>query len=113
MAGYQVIEAADLDEAIRGLEQHPVDIVVTALDLPPNGSSALLAAMRRRTQWQGIPVLALADSAEQVRARAGQTADFQDCQVKFDREAMLESVARLASTLASSDSVPVCVGEER
>jgi hypothetical protein len=33
--------------------------------------------------------------------------------VKFDREAMLESVARLASTLASSETVPVCVGEER
>src|ERR1017187_3921630 len=113
MAGYRVLEAANLDEAIRGLEQHPVDVVVTALDLPPSGSSALLAAMRRRTEWQGIPILALADSAEQVRARAGQTADFQDCQVKFDREAMLESVARLASTLASSEAVPVSVGEER
>ena len=46
---------------------------------------------------RGFPILALADSAEQVRARAGQAAGFQDCQVKFDREAMLESVARLAS----------------
>jgi len=26
---------------------------------------------------------------------------------------MLESVARLASTLASSEGTPVCVGEER
>ncbi len=113
MAGYRVLEAANLDEAIRGLEQHPVDIVVAALDLPPDGSSALLAAMRRRPEWQGIPVLALADSAEQVQARAGQPADFQDCQVKFDREAMLESVARLASALASAETAPVCVGEER
>jgi two-component system chemotaxis sensor kinase CheA len=113
MVGYRVLEAANLDEAIRGLEQHPVDIVVTALDLPPDGSSALLAAMRRRTEWQRIPILALADSAEQARARAGRTTDFQDCQAKFDREAMLESVARLASTLASSEAVPVCVGEER
>jgi len=39
--------------------------------------------------------------------------DFQDCQVKFDREAMLESVARLAATLASSEAAPVCAGEER
>jgi len=70
MVGYRVLEAANLDEAIRGLEQHPVDIVVTAMDLPPNGSSALLAEMRRRTEWQGIPILALADSAEQVRAQA-------------------------------------------
>ena len=68
MAGYRVLEAANLDEAIRGLEQQPVDVVVAALDLPPNGSSALLAAMRRRPEWEGIPVLALADSAEQVQA---------------------------------------------
>lgn len=113
MAGYRVLEAANLDEAIRGLEQQPVDVVVTALNLPPNGSSALLAAMRRRPEWEGIPVLALADSAEQVQARAGQPAGFQDCQAKFDREAMLESVARLASALASAEPVPLCVGEER
>jgi CheY-like chemotaxis protein len=106
MAGYHVLEAANLDEAIRSLEQHPVDIVV--LDLPPNGSSALLTAMRQRTEWHEIPILALANSAEQARAQAGQTAGFQDCQAKFDREAMLESVARLASTLAASEAVPAC-----
>jgi len=108
MAGYHVLEAANLDEAIRSLEQHPVDIVVTALDLPPNGSSALLTAMRQRTEWHEIPILALANSAEQARAQAGQTAGFQDCQAKFDREAMLESVARLASALAACEAVPAC-----
>jgi two-component system chemotaxis sensor kinase CheA len=113
MAGYRVLEAADLDEALRSLEQHPVDIVVTALDLPPDGSSALLAAMRHRTEWQGIPVLALVDSAEQVQAGTAQTAGFQDCQVKFDREAMLGSLARLAATLASSEAALACVGGER
>ncbi len=113
MAGYRVLEAANLDEVIRGLEQQAVDVVVTALDLPPKGSSALLAAMRRRPEWEGIPVLALADSAQQVQAEAGQAAGFQDCQPKFDREAMLESVARLASVLASAETAPVTAGEER
>ena len=113
MAGYRVSEAANLDEAIRGLEQQPVDVVVTALDLPSNGSPELLAAMRRRPEWQTIPVLALADSAEQVQAGARQAAGFQDCQSKFDREAMLESVARLASALVSAEAAPVTAGKER
>ena len=113
MAGYRVLEAANLDEATRWLEQEPVDVVVAALDLPPDGSSALLAAMRRRPEWKTIPVLALADSAEQVQARTSKPMDFQDCQVKFDREAMLGSVARLASALASAGAAPVAVGEER
>jgi two-component system, chemotaxis family, sensor kinase CheA len=113
MAGYQVLEASTLEEAIRGLEQQPVDVVVTALDLPPNGSSSLVAAMRHRPEWEKVPVLALAETAEQARTRAGQPRDFQDCQVKFDRKAMLESVARLAAALVSAEAPPVCVGEER
>jgi hypothetical protein len=69
--------------------------------------------MRGRPEWEGIPVLALAETAEQVRLRAGQLTGFQDCQVKFDREAMLESVARLASALNAAETAPVCAREER
>ena len=42
-------EAANLDEAIREMEQQPADVVVAAMDLPPKGSSALLAAMHAKT----------------------------------------------------------------
>jgi CheY-like chemotaxis protein len=55
MAGYVVLEAANLDEAIRRLEQQRIDIVVAALDLPPDGSAALLDALRR-PEWAKIPV---------------------------------------------------------
>lgn len=112
MEGYRVMEAANLDEAVRGLEQAPVDIVVTSLDLPPGGSGALLSAMRRRPEWERIPVLGLAESASQLRGQDSH-GGFQDCQVKFDREAMLESVARLASALASAERELAGVGEEK
>jgi CheY-like chemotaxis protein len=112
MAGYHVVEAANLSEAINGLEERPVDAVVAALDLPPTGTSALLAAIRLRPEWKAIPILTLADSAEQVLARAGQSTGFQDCQVKFDREAMLASLARLAAALASGAREPVLAGRE-
>ena len=83
------------------LEQQPVDVVLAALDLPPGGCSALLAAMRHRPEWEKIPVLALADSAEQVQAAAARTAGFEDCLAKFDRALVLESVAKLVSPPAS------------
>ena len=86
---------------------------MAALDLPPDGSSALLAAMRRRPEWAGIPVLALAESAEQVQARAGQPTDFQDCQVKFDREADARIVGAAGLGAGSAETTPVCVGERR
>ncbi len=110
MAGYRVVEAANLDDAIRALEHEQVDIVVAALDLPPSGSSALLTTMRRRMEWEAIPILALADSTEQIQSRK---VEFQNCQMKFDREAMLESVARLASALASAEAPVASMGEER
>ena len=90
-----------------------MDVVVAALDLPPNGGSALLAAMRGRPEWEQIPVLALADSAGEAQSSAARKEGFHDCQTKFDREAMLESVARLAAAPASAAMEPVCAGEER
>lgn len=68
MEGYQVVEAANLDEAIRRLEQNVVDVVVTALDLPPYTSADVRDVLRRRPEWRGIPILLLADSAEQAAA---------------------------------------------
>jgi two-component system chemotaxis sensor kinase CheA len=105
MAGYRVIEASNLSEAIRQLERQSVDIVAAALDLPPTGTSALIAAMRLRPEWSSIPVLALADSAEQIGTKTGQPAGIQDYQVKFDREAMLQSLTRLASALRPSVNI--------
>ena len=99
MAGYRVVEAATLDEAIRGLEQE-VDAVMAGLDLPPNGCAELLAQMQLRPEWKCIPVLALAESAGTDRVPPG----FGACVGKFDREAMLESLAHLASALVPAGS---------
>jgi two-component system, chemotaxis family, sensor kinase CheA len=119
IAGYRVVEAADLDETMREMERQPADVVVAALDLPPKGGAFLCAAMRRRPEWQRIPVLALTDSAGQIESSAAQAAGFEDCQDKFDREALLESVARLASAHAAPEAGPAftekelaCVTEE-
>jgi two-component system chemotaxis sensor kinase CheA len=113
MAGYEVVEAVSLEEAIRELEQQPVDIVLTAMDLPLDGSSALLATMRQRPQWEKIPVLALADSTSQLQATAAHKNGFQAFQAKFDGVLMLESVARLVSPPASPEASLAFVGKER
>ncbi len=111
MAGYRVLEAASGEEAIRGLEHNPVDVVVAALDLPHSGGD-FVTAMRRRPEWERIPVLALANSAEQAQA-AGRDNGFQDCQLKFNREAMLDSVARLAAAVNPPRDALVGAGKER
>jgi len=107
MAGYQVEEAGNLDEAIRVLNRQPADVVLAALNLPPSGAAALWAALRAREDWERIPIVALADTAAEANSFAAlsSAAEFEDCQPKFDREALLGSVARL-----SSRKVPISAG---
>jgi two-component system chemotaxis sensor kinase CheA len=88
MAGYGVLEASSLEEALAAMERHSVDIVVTAADLPPEGSAALAQAMKRRPECAHIPMLNLAGDAE------------------FEREAMLDSIAKLAEAVGHEHSIP-------
>jgi len=111
MAGYHVLEASNVGEAIRLLEHQSVDVVAAELALPPDGTLALLKAMRGRPEWESIPMLGLADSAEQMQTLAAETAGLQDCQAKFDQQGMLESLARLGSAVAGAEPEPVCAGE--
>jgi CheY-like chemotaxis protein len=95
MAGSTVLEAASLDEAIGILEKHPVDAVVSALDFPPDGRSALLKAVRFRPEWDKIPILAVGEAGDRVLASAVRSAGFLDYQAKNDTAAILESLAQL------------------
>lgn len=111
MSGYFVQEASGLDEAVRKLEDQPFDLVITALDLPRDGAVTLTSTVRRLPNAEKTPVLALAETAEQVRVSAVMNAGFDDCQVKFDRALVLESVERLTSTAADLEPELAGVGE--
>jgi two-component system chemotaxis sensor kinase CheA len=113
MVGYVVYEASNLEEAIHRLERKPVDVVVVALDLPPENSNALLAVLRNRPEWENIPVLALANTARQVKSKAVRTAGFAECQLKSDQEQVFEAVARLASPAPVAEAIVSGFGEEK
>jgi len=113
MAGYAVLEAASMDEAIRCLEKCPVDIVLAAQDLQPGGTSSLLSVMRRHSHWKDIPVLAIAESIHDIGAFKSDALGFQDCQLKSDRTALLESMARLLSSAAKTAPEEMCAGAKR
>jgi CheY-like chemotaxis protein len=113
MASYVVLEAANQEQVIAQLEQQPVNVVLAALELPPGGSSALLATMRLRAEWDKIPVVVLAGSADGVEAEAARTAGFEDCQPKFDRSLVLDSVAKLVTSAASFSDAPLLAEAKR
>ncbi len=110
MAGYDVVEAASRDEALEALERLAVEVVLASLELEPDGLTALTAAMRRRPEWSAIPVIALAGSAERaVRLPEGVAG----CHSKFDRSAMLASIARLAAAVRQPAGEPAGIAMER
>jgi two-component system chemotaxis sensor kinase CheA len=105
MAGYQVVEAADTQTALRELERRKIDVVMAGLDLPSDGSGhGLLEEMRRLPGMAHVPTLALIDNAEQAQAQREHPRGFADYQMKFDRDAMLISLARLASAIAAPEA---------
>jgi response regulator RpfG family c-di-GMP phosphodiesterase len=104
MGGYKVTEAGNLDEAVRGLEQHSMDAVLVAENLPPRGASAVVEAMRRRPEWEPIPVM---DLAAWEKRRCAQEAHGDGPRFQKDsngREGILNFLAGL------SEQEPACAG---
>ena len=112
MAGYVVLEAMNVDEAIHSLEHRPVDIILAAVNLPDAGGSALLAATHSRPDWENIPVIAIAASTEEFDTSECRTAGFQDCQASFNSNAILDSVEKLVSASALEERTFELVGEK-
>jgi two-component system chemotaxis sensor kinase CheA len=110
MAGYRVIEASSALDAIDKLGKEAVDIVVTALDLPDRTAFALLGQITEQPGLRNIPVVALDERAEEG-SDAEQDRRFADYLPKFDRAAMLQSVARL-SMAVNGDSANGVSGRE-
>jgi len=105
MAGYRVVEAADTQAALRELERRKIDVVLAGLDLLPDGDHSLLEEMRRLPGLAHVPALALSDSAEQSQAYREHPRGFSDCQMRFDRDAMLSSLAKLAGAVGTPGAV--------
>lgn len=112
MAGHRVIEASNAPEVLTILDRGGADVLVASLDLPPEGGFALLEAVRRRSGAKPLPALALTATAPET-ARPDREPAFEDYQPKFDCEAMVRSVERLAAAVADAGAVPAGIGESR
>ncbi len=80
-------------------------MLVSSLDLPGGGPLDLLRRIRTAPELCALPTLALATTAEQTEKRIDQQYQFDDCQLKFDRDAMLSSVEKLAAALTQQQPV--------
>ncbi|MBK8061690.1 MAG: chemotaxis protein CheW [Gemmatimonadetes bacterium] len=97
-AGYKVSTASDGRDALTYLERGDrYDIIISDIDMPAVDGFALAREIRANPAWSDVPLLALtgrSTPADRERARA---CGFDEFLVKFDREAVLSALQRLAA----------------
>jgi two-component system chemotaxis sensor kinase CheA len=96
-AGFEVVEAGDVDEALRRLSRQRVDVLISSLDSRGKAASELLRRVRQAPELKSIPVVCLSDDPADGSGAAEY--QFDEYVRKFDQEGMLASVSRLAETL--------------
>lgn len=94
-AGYQVLTATHGQEALDVLEHQPVDVVVTDIDMPYCNGYELTQALKKRADWQHIPVMAVTSLSGEEDRRKGMAAGIDEYKIKLDREEVLRALEQL------------------
>jgi two-component system response regulator FlrC len=103
LSGYEVIEAADGESALRLLEQRRVGIVVTDVQMKPMDGERLLHAIKQR--WPQLPVLLMTAYGVIERAVEAMRAGACNYLAKpFEPQALVSEVARWMLPGAQADS---------
>ena len=101
MSGYEVIEATSTTEALQAMDRQPIQVLVVGGDVVLNDAAGLKEVRKYATSF-AIPMLALTNSTGELQSRKASGPHFDDYQLRFERDAMLQSIARLASVVHST-----------
>jgi two-component system chemotaxis sensor kinase CheA len=97
ISGYDVIQAGSTSEALPKIRQTPVDVVVTAVEMPPGAGIEFLEAMRKDRSLARIPILGLLDQADQAACSWTAMSTFDGQVVRSEREELLRSLRGLVN----------------
>jgi len=90
--GYSVTTCTDGEAALRHLESHPVDLLITDLMMPGMEGEELLLELKRRRDAPPVPVILISASA--VRAQVAERLNVEASLSKpFDTEELVQLVA--------------------
>lgn len=92
-AGYEVLRAAGVSEALPLLERAPVDMILAATELGQGSRAAELETLRLSANQPQLSVVGLVDRRDQMGARGG--FQFDALMVRADRAALLDGMAEL------------------
>ena len=96
VAGYHVTSTADAKEALQMCDSgEKFDLIISDIEMP--GMSGFEFAEKIKAEgskWKGVPLVALSSHATPQDLDRGRLAGFDDYVAKFDKDALLKSVAQ-------------------
>lgn len=98
VAGYDVTAVASASEALALCEQgEDFDAIVSDIEMPGMNGFDFAKTVRANGRWQTVPLVALSSHATQRDLERGRQAGFTDYVAKFDRDALLVTLAQTLS----------------
>lgn len=110
MSGYQVIEAANISETLQRVENDPIQVLIAGAEFVTTDPSGI-EKIKKLAKSAHIPMLVVSNTAAEMAARRELAPDFDDYQLRFEREAMLASIERLANSVNSFGTYGKASGE--
>ena len=93
---YQVVEAPGAREALRALDDTPVDLVITDVNMPEIDGLTLVRRLRARPRERTTPILVLTTEASEVLQAQGREAGATGWLVKpFQPAQLLQTVRQV------------------
>ena len=97
-AGYEVVEAADGDEALEYARGHAVDLVLADVNMPRMNGIALVAHLRTLPDYRLTPLLLLTTESSQQSKQQGKQAGATGWMIKpFHPDQLLATLDRVLS----------------
>jgi two-component system, chemotaxis family, chemotaxis protein CheY len=101
-AGYEVVEAADGDEALEYARNHSVDLVLADVNMPRMNGIALVAHLRALPAYRLTPLLLLTTESSQQSKQQGKQAGATGWMIKpFHPDQLLATLDRVLSGAAT------------
>ena len=98
VAGYSVTTVPSALEALNLCEAgETFDVIVSDIEMPGMTGLEFAAAVRNGSRWQDTPLVALSSHASQRDLDRGRAAGFDDYVAKFDRDALIYTLAQTLS----------------
>ena len=92
--GYEVVEAVDGKNALEKLEERPVDMMITDLNMPELDGIELVRRVRENSECRYIPIILLTTESQESKKMEGKAAGATGWIVKPFRSEQLLGVVK-------------------